>query len=442
MYLRDILLFSVLVWLIFTIPRKPFIGALAWVVFGVMNPHRLTYGPAFNFPFSLVIAVLTLLGLLLNTERLRPKGGAAAVTLCLLLAWITLTLPFAINASESLDYYERVVKTIVMTLVLLLLLQTRAQVEGLVWCLVLSLGYFSTKGGLHTLLTGGAWRVYGPPSSMVEENNALAVGTVIVMPLMYYLFHVSRRQTVRVALLGAMALSSVSVLGSWSRGGLLAVAAMLVLLWLRGRHKLLLSAAIAGFVLLALPFMPEAWWTRMGTISTYEQDRSASQRIVAWETAYNIAKARMPIGGGFEYQSALTSAQYSPDPTVTAVAHSIYFQLLGSQGVVGLLLFLAFWGLVWRQTTALRRLGASGQGLEWAHVLGSMIQASLLGYFVGGAFLNLAFWDLPYYLFAALVGALHVARLSRAAGLDAHAAAAPVAPASTALRVRTSGDDR
>jgi hypothetical protein len=33
----------------------------------------------------------------------------------------------------------------------------------------------------------------------------------------------------------------------------------------------------------------------------------------------------------------------------------------------------------------------------------SMSQATLVGYAVGGAFLNLAFWDMPYYLYAAIV---------------------------------------
>jgi hypothetical protein len=31
-----------------------------------------------------------------------------------------------------------------------------------------------------------------------------------------------------------------------------------------------------------------------------------------------------------------------------------------------------------------------------------MTQVSLIGYFVGGAFLDLAFWDMPYYLFTAI----------------------------------------
>jgi hypothetical protein len=39
-----------------------------------------------------------------------------------------------------------------------------------------------------------------------------------------------------------------------------------------------------------------------------------------------------------------------------------------------------------------------------------MTQVSLTGYFVGGMFLNLAYWDMPYFLMIALVVTWHVVR--------------------------------
>jgi putative inorganic carbon (HCO3(-)) transporter len=111
------------------------------------------------------------------------------------------------------------------------------------------------------------------------------------------------------------------------------------------------------------------------------------------------------VGGGFEFQSPQTSAIYSPRPEFFHVAHSIYFQVLGSLGFPGLLLFLLFWGLVWREAGRLRTRSRGDPESQWAHALGSMVQASLTGYFIGGAFLDIAFWDLNYYLFTAIVGA-------------------------------------
>lgn len=402
MPIRDLFLFGVLTVLIFTVPRRPFIGVLAWALFGVMYPHRLTYGPAYNFPFSQAIAVLTLVGVLMTREHRQPKGGAAAAVLFAFLASSAFATLFAFNPAPALAYLDNVAKVFMMTFVMLLLMHKREQVEALLWCLVVAMGFYGTKGGLFTLLTGGNHMVMGPPDSPMEGNNSLGVGTVIIIPVMYYLWQVSKHRLVRAGLLIAMPLCAVSVLGSYSRGAFLAIFAMGTLLWWRGRHKLILAVGAAAFVWFAIPFMPDKWTDRMHTLQTYEGDLSAMQRLWAWETAYNIAKDRFPLGGGFEYQSLETSARYSPNPDYFHVAHSIYFQVLGSLGFIGLFIYLVFWWLVWRQAVWLRAHCRGRPELQWAFGLASIVQVSLAGYFVGGAFLDIAFWDLPYYLYAAL----------------------------------------
>ena len=40
----------------------------------------------------------------------------------------------------------------------------------------------------------------------------------------------------------------------------------------------------------------------------------------------------------------------------------------------------------------------------WARDLASMIQVALVGFWVGGSFLGLAYWDYPYILAIVLVG--------------------------------------
>lgn len=400
--MRDLVLFGLLAYFLIRIPKAPYIGALAWVLFGVMNPHRLTWGPAFSFPFAQLIALVLIATALLKKDSGEFKGGAAAAVLGLLLAWCAVTTPLALNPEAATDYLLRVTKTFVMTWVILYILRSRQHVDLLLWTLVLSVGFYGVKGGIFTLATGGQHMVNGPPGGVIEGNNSLAVGLVATIPLMYYLWTQSKRQWIRRGLLAAMALSSVSILGSYSRGAVLAVFAMGLFFWLRGRHKVAMAAAGLLFVLVAVPFMPERWADRMETVKTYEADQSAMGRIVAWETAYNIAKARFPVGGGFEWQGPTASARYSPEPTLVLVPHSIYFEMLGTQGFIGLGLYLLFWFLVWRQCAWLREAGANDARFAWARTLGSMVQVAMVGYAVGGAFLNLAFWEFCYYLYAAV----------------------------------------
>lgn len=409
MSLRDIFLFGLLFAVVIVAPRRPLYGALAWVLFGVMNPHRLAWGAAYDFPFAMVIAIVTLVGLVVTKDHRQPKGGAAAAVLIVFLVWACITTLFAFEPSRSADYLLRVIKIFGMTLVLLLLMQSRRDVILLIATLALSLGFYGAKGGLFVLATGGGYMVNGPADSVMEGNNSLGVGLTMVIPLMYFLLQQTDKKWQQRALMAAMLLCSISVLGSYSRGAMLAIAAMGILFWVRGRNKVLMLVLTVIFIAVAIPAMPDRWSKKMDTLEAYEQDDSAMFRLYTWQATYNIAKDRFPLAGGFEWESPAASARYSPLPTLVLVAHSIYFQVLGSQGFVGLILFLSFWWLVWRDCGWLRRRGRSSPDQQWVLVLGSMVQVSMVGYLVGGAFLDLAFWDLPYYLYAAVAAARYAA---------------------------------
>jgi O-antigen ligase len=88
-----------------------------------------------------------------------------------------------------------------------------------------------------------------------------------------------------------------------------------------------------------LPIMPEEWWSRMETIGTYEEDQSAQGRLYAWSVAWAVAKHNL-FGAGMSYQNGSIFALYG-DGAGPIAAHSIYFQVLGNHGFIGLLILFA-----------------------------------------------------------------------------------------------------
>ena len=76
------------------------------------------------------------------------------------------------------------------------------------------------------------------------------------------------------------------------------------------------------------------------------------------------------------------------------------------------------------------RMARGREDLRWASLLAGMLQVSLVGYAVGGLFLGLAYFDLPYSLLA-LVVATHgvVARELRGAQQPARDALPEASPA-------------
>ena len=160
------------------------------------------------------------------------------------------------------------------------------------------------------------------------------------------------------------------------------------------------SLVVAGVALL---FMPEQWVERMTTIASYTEDSSAMGRINAWAFAINFVKDHPIVGGGFQVFQPELFLRYAPDPDHFVDAHSIYFEVLAEQGYVGLALFLTLGLLMMRTGSWIVKHSRDKPGLEWARDLGAMVQVSVVGYAVGGAFLGLAYFDLVYHLMAILI---------------------------------------
>jgi probable O-glycosylation ligase (exosortase A-associated) len=202
--------------------------------------------------------------------------------------------------------------------------------------------------------------------------------------------------------MGSMLLSALASLGSYSRGAFVAIAAMSIFMWFKSRKKMTFGFLLILTAPILLAFMPEQWNSRMNTINDYHSDGSAQGRINAWHMTYNLARDRF-FGGGFDIYNQSTFAAYAPNPNDVHAAHSNYFQMLGEHGFVGLGLYLLLGILTWRCATWIIRNTHQHASLHWAAALSRMIQTSLIGFFVGGAFLSLAYFDVPYYLMAALV---------------------------------------
>jgi probable O-glycosylation ligase (exosortase A-associated) len=366
-----------------------------------MNPHKLAWSFAVNFPIAQVVAIATLIGVVVTKDERRFPFNAVTITLLAFIAWMCLTSAFAIYPHLIGEQFAKVLKIQLMIVVALLLVHTRQRIRGLLLVIVLSLAFFGVKGGIYTLI-GTGYRVYGPPGGFFEENNALALALIMTIPLLFYLYQEAKQQWLKFALFAIMVLCAAGALGTHSRGGFLAIGAMAVFLWLKSQNKVLAVGPIllTGIVLVAL--MPERWSERMASIPNYEHDPSAMGRLNAWWMAYNLASDRF-LGGGFEVITPQLFARYAPNPLGVHAAHSIYFQVLGEHGFVGLALFLLLWVLVWRSASWTARQARKLPNLDWAARLCTMIQVSLIGYLVGGAFLSLAYFDVPYNLLVLVV---------------------------------------
>ncbi len=409
--MRDIAItIVILVALAYTF-KKPHFGVLLWSWLGYMNPHRLCYGFAYSMPFSQITAIVTILSFLFSSEKTRLPKEKFVYFILLFILWMGITTAFAFEPEEALNQYIKILKIQLPIFLTLLIFNTKHRIDQLIWVIIVSLGYFGVKGGLFTLMTGGSFRVWGPPDSFVEENNSLAVATLMVMPLMVYMRSQLKHSWQKTAIMICLVSMGFSVLGSQSRGAFVALSIVGVYFWLHSNSKLVSGILIGIFVVAMIPFLPESWYQRMDTIGSYEQDASALGRINAWTLAFRVANHNL-FGGGLNFWTVSSYSQYlewfDPVSMGAYVAHSIYFSVLGEHGWIGLFLFLLILFITWSYCGQIVKQFKNNQELMWAAELAKMIKISLMAYCSGGAFLSLTYFDLPWHLMSIVILLKHL----------------------------------
>ncbi|NRF66523.1 putative O-glycosylation ligase, exosortase A system-associated [Aquincola sp. S2] len=397
--MRDIALTLFFSGLLMAAFRYHFIAPLMWAWIGLMSPNRLTYGFAYSLPFAQITAIVMLILLLISKERQPFPKSSTAMLLVGFYVWECITSIASFNSPDQVwEMWIKVTKIQLVLFASLMMLHGKKQVDLLVWVIVLSIGFYGFKGGLFTISRGGTAMVMGPPGSFIEVTNHLALAMLMIVPLGYYLATQCRQRWLRIGLYIVMGLTALAVLGTTSRGALLGSLVMAVMLALKSERRWTMLTIIAVLAMGMAAVMSDQWADKMGTITTHE-DHSAQSRLYTWKMIWNLAMHYPVNGGGFNvtenpvtwYRFAVTdwAKAYSP--------HSIYFQALAEHGFVGLALYLAIGVSAWRRCTSLIRR-CTTEATQWAANLARMVQVSIAGFAVGGAFVNLVNYDLPYYI--------------------------------------------
>ncbi len=407
--MRDYLLLAIIIAGVPVSIYRPFIGILLWSWISYMNPHRLTWGIAYNFPAAQVIGIGTLIGFAFTKDRRPLPMERETVLLLMLWGLFTVTTILALVPSGAWPQYEQVSKILLMTMVTMMVVTTHKRLRLFLLTIALSIGYFGFKGGLFSLRGGGANRVYGPPGSFIEDNNDFALAVVMVLPIFFYMAKEEPKKWLRYFLRATGLLSIVSVIFTYSRGGFIGLAVVGAAALAKSKRKLLALVLIGLAVYAGFAVIPEQWFDRMQTIGDVGEG-SAAGRINSWHFAWNLAMSRVPIGGGFETFTPELFYEFAPDPTDFHAAHSIYFEMLAAHGFLGLGLFLALLFSTLFTLQGLGRRHRTSPTSRWIADYANMLQICLVGYMACGAFLGRAYFDLSYHLIASAVILKTIAR--------------------------------
>ena len=205
---------------------RPWLGVLAWSWLGYMNPHRLTWGFAYDLPFAMMIALTTLVALLASKEPKRIPWTRETILLLVLIAWMFMTTVFALWQAPAWEQWAKVLRIMLMTYVTMMLITDEHRIKMLMFVIALSLGFYGFKGGIFTLTGGSVHSVMGPAKSFIGDRNSIGLALIMTVPLLHYLQMQMTRWYARYALLAGIGLTLVAIVGTHSRGALVGIVAI------------------------------------------------------------------------------------------------------------------------------------------------------------------------------------------------------------------------
>jgi len=376
---------------------NPLIGLYAYIWFAMMRPDALAWAYGDN-SYSLVLAM----GLLLGSVRFLPKAFSTHRNIIILglvgyEVMVAVSVLFAVNRELAMQPWLSHLKMITIVLVVPMLVTSKDRLRGLILVAGVSLGLLGAKFGLWGILHGGARFVQGHAGFMTE-NNTLALGLAMGIPLCWFGRHLVRQPWLKTALLGIVFMNVAAVVMCHSRGA--AVALGVGIAWMV-RHSKWKAVTASVFVLLALPgvlLVQESFFQRMGTLSDPMAEASAASRVRLGLGAIKVWTDYPVTGVGYGRHNWIAVSNNYVDNEKGLVVHNTYLQTLVDSGILTLIVFcgLLFGTMIWLEFM-IRRFRKERSDLA---PMAGALQVSLLIFAVQGLAGSREHFDLLYFLLA------------------------------------------
>lgn len=387
------------------------VAFLLWIYTSLLSPQLFLFGFMSGFRFVFVFAGIALATLILG--RYKDRGqfiwDKIGVLLVIFIVHAVMSSLLAMNSNPSIAFrLEFFVKGMALAIAAPFFLTSRERIHNTLIVVVAGLGFHGVVDGAKVIASGGGHIVTGIPGASLGDNNLLALGMVMLLPLTLYLAKYSAHYLAKWSSFGVFVLCVMTVLGSNSRGGFLALALLGVWYWVTSPRKILSAVFVAIVAFGVVQFAPDRWFDRIATIQNAAEDESFLGRVAAWKVSVNIANDSPIFGGGFDaVQVAAIWSQYRdipnfiniviPEYIALKAAHSNYFQVLSDLGYVGLLIFLALLASAFMTRWQIKSLVKRVPGNHaWATDLSTAMTLSLVAFMVGGAGVSLAYFELTY----------------------------------------------
>src|SRR2546425_328582 len=329
------------------------------------------------------------------------------ITLCLV-GWAVLTVPLSLRPGGSLSFLFQVdLNTLVIFWLISNVVNTLTRLSQVAWGLSLMAvplavtavenffsGVFIPEGVPHAVK-----RIVGYDAPLTVNPNDLALMLNLILPLCVALFLSTRKPWVRTLLLAMIVLDVIAVVVTFSRGGFLTLATIIVMYLGKLRTRLEGGWAWSAFVvaLACLPLLPSGYLDRLSTITNIESDSTGSsqERWRDMKATANLVVQNPIVGVGVGMNILALNEERGH---YSVPVHNVYLEYAVELGILGLVLFLMLLAGCMKSTMSVQARSAGVPALRELFYLAEGIQTSLIAFAVAALFHPVAYHFYFYYM--------------------------------------------
>ncbi|MDZ4261052.1 MAG: O-antigen ligase family protein [Pseudomonadota bacterium] len=252
------------------------------------------------------------------------------------------------------------------------------------------------------------WGLSGP-RGFFQNSGELAILMVMLFPLAFYLYqHLKTRAALweRLILMALWVCPILTVLGASSRGGQIALAVVMTLMFRKSIFKIKPLIGVAILVIGLINLLPEEQKDRFRSTG---EDKSSQQRLLYWENGWEMMTDHPLTGVGLDNFIPYFNRYYPGDVLYkdkgAELPHNIFIQVGTDAGFPALIFFILLIGYCLRATY---KVSIASDNCDIAKPISVGLGMGMLGYVIAGQFVTVAYYPFLWVHLAFIVCVVNV----------------------------------
>ncbi len=383
---------------------KWFFFVLIYLVIDYVRPQDLI--PVLRYLKLGMFINIILIAFLVFKGNIQAMFSKQTKMIWLFILLLSLYVPFAVNNFWAFETVKGMLLFMPFILSTIICISSMKRLRTTIFVCVCIMLYIALYSLSHNGMGSGNY---------FRDENDLALFINMWLPFCYYLMLDEKDWNKKIVYAAGLIAGLMSLVMSFSRGGLVGLLTMSVVLWIFNPRKILTVLVISLVALLMINFGSQSYWSKMAT-TTHTGEGTASERILSWKSGWDMFLDN-PLGvGGNNFQTRFPEYQGNRfhKGMWGRVAHSIWFTLIPETGIFGILIYFMLLYYNLKDVFFLKHLKAydTNPDARYLYILSLALLASLAGYFASATFLSVLYYPHYWYMTGIIVAAVNVAHKS------------------------------